>query len=218
MSLVLSAQKNDCIYDPCFIEECFGASERVRVFGIKNERRRQESIAGLFALKNALGGRVSAIIQRDERGRPYFCGSVGMDFSISHSGAFSVAALVDSSHGRVGVDIELADEKKEDTHRRIANRYFSEDEQRMLERSRTPFEFYKIWTAKEARAKLTGVGLAQRLSIDKAQTADENEKYYFQHFLLTYQSEKYVLTVCTDKNEEINFDCSDNMMITALIS
>ena len=216
MSLVIFAEKNDRPCDASFVGEVFGSFELERINGIKNERRRNESVWGLVALKNALGDKASAPIQRDGRGRPYFRSDMEMDLGISHSGSISVAALVDTQGVRVGVDIEKVDEKKEDTHRRIAKRYFSEDEQTAIVTSGSSLEFYRIWTSKEARAKLTGEGLAELICADKAQKNDKDEALWFTHFLLTYKSESYILTVCTDKEEKINVNCSEEITFTVL--
>ena len=218
MSLVLSIEKNSRSYPADLVEEWFGVAESRRIFSIKNERRRAESIAGLVALKNALGDISSTSILRDSNGRPRFADKTGIDFSISHSGILSVAALTKSPSGRVGVDIEKVevDEKKEDTHRRIAGRYFSDEEKLAFYASSTSVEFYRIWTAKEARAKLTGVGLAALLSSSQPLNISQNEEYHFMHFLLTYNDEEYVLTVCTDEDDVINFVCGDDIKITRL--
>ena len=216
MSLVVFVQENDRSCDASFVREAFGDCELERILGIKNDRRRIESVWGLVALKNALGDKRSVLLKRDERGRPYFPSEKDMDLSISHSGSISAAALACGLLPRVGVDIEKVDEKKEDTHRRIANRYFSEDEQVALKTSESPVEFYRIWTSKESRAKLTGEGLAELICADKAQKNDKDEALWFTHFLLTYKSESYVITVCTNRDEKINFNCSEKMTFTVL--
>ncbi len=218
MSLVLSIEKNSRSYPTDLVEEWFGIAESGRILSIKNERRRAESISGLVALKKALGDMGSGSIVRDPNGRPRFADKPGVDFSISHSGILSVAALTDSPSGRVGVDIERveADEKKEDTHRRIADRYFSAEEKLCFSALQTSVEFYRIWTAKEARSKLTGIGLAALLSLEQEDKTSRNEEYLYKHFLLNYENEKYVLTVCTNVDEKINFACGDDIEITPL--
>ena len=212
MSLWLSVEENVSAHESFSVLETFGERESRRIFDIKNERRRAESLAGLVALKNALGDKDAREIVRDARGRPSFLYNGDMDFSISHSQSLSVAALIDSL-GRVGVDIERIDEKKEDTHRRIAKRYFSDEERQRLASSPTPIEFFKIWTAKEARAKLSGNGLAEIISLDRA---EKNEEGNVRHFLLTYKNEKYILAVCTDKDDEIDFICSEAISVSAI--
>ena len=218
MSLVLSIEKNVRSYPVELVEEWFGTAEIRRILAIKNERRRAESIAGLVALKNALGDMTTVSISRDANGRPCFADRTGIDFNISHSGNLSVAALIITPSGRVGVDIERVEvgEKKEDMHRRIAERYFSTEEKLSFDASPTSVEFYRIWTEKEARAKLTGVGLAKLLSLGREDNEIQNEEYHLEHFLLSCENEKYVLTVCTNEDEKIKIACGDDITIALL--
>ena len=214
MSLRLAVLENTNLNTSFSVSKTFGELEERRVLTMKNERRRAESLAGLEALYKALNGRRVGDIERDSEGRPFFVGDVGIDFSISHSGCLSVAALLEGNLGRVGVDVEKIDEKKEDTQRRIAGRYFSDEENLAFLRHSTPLEFYKIWTAKEARAKLFGFGLAQMLSVDR--TVKRNEDVFIFHFLLTCKNEKYVLALGTSKDEKIDFICGDGISVSAI--
>ena len=215
MSLNLCAIDNVSVRELSFVEETFGPFESRRILAIRNERRRAESVAGLVALKEALGGRTAGNIERDELGRPSFVGVDALDFSISHSGDLSIAALIDGPSGRVGVDIERIDEKKEDTHLRIAQRYFSKEEQAVLEASPVSIEFYKIWTAKEAKAKLLGVGLSKMLSSENSFEKSDH-KFILKHFLLTYKGDRYLLALCVNKNDKLNFICGGNINIDAI--
>lgn len=86
-----------------------------------------------------------------------------IDFNLSHSGALAVLAVTDGPE--VGIDVELLDWSQR----------FAEDLQGLAEHCLTPSEqellfaapaservriFFGIWTAKEARMKLTGEGFA----------------------------------------------------------
>lgn len=213
MSIVLCVIDNVRMYESSFVEKTFGTLESTRLLGIKNERRRAESLAGLVALRDALGDRAAGDIERDGRGRPGFAGSTEIDFSISHSGKISVAALIDSPLGRIGVDIERIDEKKEDTHKRIADRYFSKEEISAFEASGDSLEFYKIWTTKEARAKFFGIGLAEILSAERSFEKNDCNEYLLMHFLLTYKGESYMLTVCVNREEKLDFICGRDMTL-----
>ena len=213
MSLRLAALENTNFNTSFSVSKTFGDLEERRILAIKNERRRAESLAGLESLYKALDGRSVGDIARNSEGRPFFVGDTGIDFSISHSGKLSVAALLEGSIGRVGVDIEKIDEKKEDTHKRIAERYFSDEEKLAFLNSSSPLEFYKIWTAKEARAKFFGFGLAQMLSTHRSAKKDEDASVL--HVLLTCKNEKYVLAVCTAKDEKIDFICGNGISVSA---
>ena len=215
MSLTLCIEENVNIHPSFSIEETFGALEGRRIAAIKNERRRAETVAGVSALKKALLDRVAGEITRDARGRPHFSDASGVDFSISHSGALSVAAVFDCPSARVGIDIEIIDEKKEDMHRRITERYFSDEERAVFSACPTPLEFFKLWTAKEARAKLSGLGLAEIISNERT-SLEKDKEYFISHFLVTYNSEKYILAVCTDKNEKIDFICGGAVRVSAI--
>ena len=212
MSLRLAVEKN-VNFDTLFsVPSIFGETESRRILAIKNERRRAESTAGLIALKRAVGDIRAGQIVRDARGRPRFAEALGVDFNISHSASLSVAAV--NPLGRVGVDIERIDGKKGDTHRRIAERYFSDEEKLDFLNSPTPLEFFRIWTAKEARAKLFGYGLAEIISLERA--AKKEEECTVLHFLVNCEDEKYVLTVCTDGDDKIDFICSDGINVSAI--
>ena len=81
-----------------------------------------------------------------ERGKPY---TKKFPISISHSGEF---VLVGIHNGDIGVDIEVI----KSFDKRIITRYFTRNEQEYI---KTPADFFKIWTVKEAYLKLTGEGL-----------------------------------------------------------
>ncbi len=181
----------------------FGEAENKRLEKIKNPTRRHESEAGLLALEKAIGNRAFCDVVRDEYGKPRFERNIGLDFNISHSGSLSVAAVCDGEEGRIGVDIELVKEERSHSLLRIAERYFSESEKEHFCKSRDVLEFYKAWTAKEARAKLLGVGLAKALGEKK----EPRRAFFTSHFLVEHLGEKYFLSLCTEtgEGEEIEF-------------
>lgn len=73
--------------------------------------------------------------------------------SISHSGDFVAAALSDTP---VGIDLEVKREYKPTVYKAL-----KEEEREYIAKSKDEATaFYKIWTAKEAYVKLSGVGLA----------------------------------------------------------
>ncbi len=192
-----------CISTETSINSVFGEAENRRIEKIKNPTRRKESEAGLLALKKALDGKSFCGIVRDEYGKPRFEKDIGLDFNISHSGRLSVAAVCDREEKRIGVDIELVKEKRLDSLLRIAERYFSESEKEHFLKSRDVLEFYKAWTAKEARAKLLGVGLAKALDEKK----EPRRAFFTSHFLVENLGEKYILSLSTETGggEEIEF-------------
>ena len=82
-------------------------------------------------------------------------------FNLSHSGSF--AALVVSSRGEVGVDIETARKR---SYLKIVERFFHKDEVTQLyncDETEREKLFYRMWTLKEAFFKATGMGISQGL-------------------------------------------------------
>lgn len=79
-------------------------------------------------------------------------------FNLSHSGEYVFCAISDRE---VGVDIQQFRPVDEV---RLTRRFFSEEEQKALERCLDREEqrklFYRLWTRKEAYGKLTGEGIA----------------------------------------------------------
>ncbi|TNE41612.1 MAG: 4'-phosphopantetheinyl transferase superfamily protein [Alphaproteobacteria bacterium] len=92
------------------------------------------------------------------RGKPFIEGA-GIRFNMSHSSDIAVYAV---SMEEVGVDVELFDRDVEIED--LARHYYTEAEQEVLlnladEREKQEL-FFWLWTAKEARMKVTGEGLA----------------------------------------------------------
>ena len=92
-------------------------------------------------------------LARDSLGKPYFCGS-DIFFNISHTKTKFAVAIADSE---VGIDIEdktLTKEKMQS----IAKRFFLPIEaESVFDRD----SFLRIWTFKEAYAKMTGAPLSE---------------------------------------------------------
>ena len=97
----------------------------------------------------------SVIIRKNKNGKPYLHHS-DVHFNVSHNDSSFLIAI--SSFGRVGVDIEIPDDRESEPE--LLDYAFSEHEKRELE-SGTPF--LEIWTRKEALLKAVGVGLLNNL-------------------------------------------------------
>ena len=97
-------------------------------------------------------------IKTEAQGKP-FIDAKELYFNMSHSKDVAVFAL--SNRGHVGIDVELFDRKVEIDD--LSRHYYTSSEQEVLaslagmERSQM---FFWLWTAKEARMKVTGEGLA----------------------------------------------------------
>ncbi len=204
--LSVSTEKN-CI-------ESFGEAEEKRIEAIKNPTRRQESVAGLTALKKALGNRAFCSIVRDQNGRPRFEKDMGIDFNISHSGSLAVAAVCDGNDTCIGVDIELVKTEKLQPLLRVAERYFEDTEKEKFYKTHDVLNFYKAWTAKEAKAKLLGVGLAKSLGEKK----EPPRAFFTSHYLVLHSGERYVLCLCSavDGREDIDFITEHDTSVSPL--
>ncbi|MEX0582815.1 MAG: 4'-phosphopantetheinyl transferase superfamily protein [Sneathiella sp.] len=97
-------------------------------------------------------------IKTETQGKP-FIAFAELYFNMSHSKDVAVFAV--SNRGHVGIDVELFDRKVEIDD--LSRHYYTSSEQELLanlagvERSQM---FFWLWTAKEARMKVTGEGLA----------------------------------------------------------
>lgn len=185
-----------------------GSGEIERLKKIKNQSYFSQSLAGLLALRQAWGGELP-IISRDGDGRPYFRDGTA-DFNISHSGAVAVAAICDD--GRVGIDVEKMDFRA-DRHRMIADRFFSENEKKLLDMSEEQERcFFEIWTAKEAAAKCVGGGLSRALGNFDTVASE----LVFNRFLVAVGDDKYLLTVCTELPRKIEIVGDQNVIINRI--
>jgi 4'-phosphopantetheinyl transferase len=139
-------------------------AERERAARFGTPLLRDRYIAGRAALRQLLGARLAVPpgavdIRRGLRGRPYAEGASGLDFNISHTGAFAVIGMTTS--GRIGVDVEH--EGRQLNVAGVARKFMTTGEQIRLqalepeERRRT---LLQLWTCKEAMSKATGDALS----------------------------------------------------------
>jgi 4'-phosphopantetheinyl transferase len=96
---------------------------------------------------------------RDGRGKPFLLDAQGLHFSVSSSHGWWLAAVGGQA---LGIDLEWVRPCPELAS--VARSYFSDAELARVAAAAGPMErlrtFYQIWTALEARLKLSGVGLA----------------------------------------------------------
>ncbi len=182
--------------------ERFGEGERERINKISKAVPKALSLGGLIALScavDALGNENSDLtVLRDSFGKPRFAGEGAPSFSIAHAGGISVAALSLTGES-VGIDIERIDGTRDID--RIAAKFFSSEEKdRLYLASDKVAEFYRIWTAKEALMKYGGEGMISVMSADS-----ENSKCVFSRYSFSFDDEEYILTLCTNGEEEIRF-------------
>lgn len=209
MSIKVCIVDNTCVDVGNMLGFTFGDKELSRLDKIQNKGRKSESLAALEALRNITEDISDRHIERDALGRPHFKNAKEIDFSIAHSGSLSVAARVDSNFG-IGVDIELIKEKD---NTRIADRFFTEKEKSFLDRMKNNDGFYMLWTAKEAKAKRVGVGLSALLA-DKSDLSEGNDR--FLQFSVEYKQSVYMLTLCVEREEKVEFLCDDSICVECL--
>lgn len=87
-----------------------------------------------------------AKIEKTPGGKPYFADKQGLFLSLSHSGEYAVCAVSDVP---IGVDIQ----KWQDTKHSILKRILCPGEEGT--------DLFRLWTAKEACVKCTGMGLSK---------------------------------------------------------
>jgi len=106
-----------------------------------------------------------AVIERTEKGKPFFTGlqaagqegTPAVHFSVSHSGDWWGCLMAAES---VGFDLEVIREKV--NYEKIARRFFTEDECELILTNGAD-AFFDVWVRKEAYVKYLGSGLAEGL-------------------------------------------------------
>jgi 4'-phosphopantetheinyl transferase len=131
-------------------------------------KRRDRAIAGRGLLRGMLAGYLGEspeeiLLSEGEFGKLHLSDHLEPDslsFNLAHAGDHLLLAVCLGCE--VGVDLELVREDLD--FRPMAERYFSEREQRelfSLPRSGQRAAFYRCWTRKEAYLKGTGTGFSQ---------------------------------------------------------
>lgn len=91
-----------------------------------------------------------------ENGKPVYANCRDVHFNLSHSGDY-VACVV--SEREVGIDVE----GHRQVRKGIAERFFSKEEFEWMSKGDYVDRFFRLWTIKEAYAKLVGKGIAQMI-------------------------------------------------------
>ena len=118
-----------------------------------------------------------------DNSRPCFLQHNLPDFNISHSKNWVAVAI--SLNGRVGIDIEVARQRK--NYLNVAESIFADDEyQWMLKQSDTLTAFWQLWTLKESALKLYAKGVWQMKSVkvdieNQLISAPFGQDFYYQY-------------------------------------
>ncbi len=124
----------------------------------------QRSLLGEMLVRKIAGKLLSVSpdqleFSKTEKGKPFIAGNNGVYFNVSHSGDWVAVAF---GPGEVGIDIE----RIRQVNYRIAERYFSSEENTELNRLNEIDKlhyFFELWTLKESYLKLIGKGLTKSL-------------------------------------------------------
>ncbi|NUN66100.1 4'-phosphopantetheinyl transferase superfamily protein [Pseudanabaena biceps] len=153
--------------------QLLSVDERSRADKFKFEHLKRNFVAARGNLREILAQTLNcqpADIQfsYSDRGKPYIQNQQ-IYFNLAHSQNLAIYALC--SDREVGIDVEYIKFKTDVDN--IAQRYFSEAEQKLIQHlSNHPQEkylaFYKAWVLKEAYGKATGQGIANVLDLDVA--------------------------------------------------
>ena len=118
-----------------------------------------------------------------DNSRPCFLQHNLPDFNISHSKDWVAVAI--SLNGRVGIDIEVARQRK--NYLNVAESIFADDEyQWILKQSDTLAAFWQLWTLKESALKLYAKGVWQMKSVkvdieNQLISAPFGQDFYYQY-------------------------------------
>lgn len=162
------------------------------IFARKNQDSVKESLSALLLLSYLTGKydvkNSSFILKRGEGGKPYFLDS-SLNFSLSHSNGYAAAAVSDL--GEIGLDIEASDTSPERAEK-LSRRFLGSDE--LAEFDGTPESFLRIWTKKEAYAKMCGISLSELIASEKDGIGTEREKVKFYYF----EADGHPITLCSE--------------------
>ena len=185
------------------VENAFPSPENREYFnGIKSRKNQysiKESLCALLVLaeliKRAEFDPANLILSRQDSGKPHFLNSQ-IEFSLSHSGEYSVAAICDNSG--IGIDIETSEISREKAEK-LAQRFFSADE--IKEFQAAPESFLKIWTKKEAYAKMSDIPLSDLIANERKCPSETRKNAFFE----ILEINDIPLTVCRENPCEIKY-------------
>lgn len=177
------------------------------VLSLRNKKEKERSICAGLLLRHAFLEAGYGIkdwqqvqIEKGVYGKPYMKGYDDFQYSLSHSGEWTVCAV---DIMPIGADIQEMKSWK----LQLAKRFYHADEyDRLLaikenDSDRRTREFYSIWTAKESVAKWNGRGIGAGISgyvtaQDYSHVYDVKERQMV-HIRLYNELEGYMTCVCS---------------------
>ncbi len=151
---------------PLDISQCWQAlssEEKARADRFRFDLHRNRYVRAHGQMRHILAAYIDLpanriAIETGARGKPFISGHK-IYFNMSHSADSGV--FVVSRSGEVGIDVEMFDRKVEIED--LSRHYYTDAENAVLARLEGQARremFFWLWTAKEARMKVTGEGLA----------------------------------------------------------
>lgn len=136
----------------------FDRDRLVRISQCKNDKAKQKLVATGALLVQVLRKYELDLADASyaEYGKPFIANNKGIYFNLSHSGAYIVIAV---SGQPVGVDVQ----KKVRVHEGVIDKICEKEEADLI-RSDFMDVFHKVWSYKEAAAKLMGDGLCNGMN------------------------------------------------------
>ena len=161
--------------------------EKQKALRLRSEMDQARSIVSRGILRNILGWYLSVDPASIEfsygaMGKPFLVTGQGLDFNVTHSDDLILYAF---TYGRrVGIDVEHMNELPE--FHDMARHLFSSHEQDLLTRlpaSDQKKTFFRLWTLREACAKMQGDGLVDELkNMDILSVLKEQDDWTFETF------------------------------------
>lgn len=141
-------------------------------------------------------------VEISEKGKPYFTDYPQIHYNIAHSGQYAVCVVSDHN---VGIDIEGLRKSKDAIG--IAKHFFSPDEcswlniadsgsvysVKNLSEEELHSRFLRLWTLKEAYAKVTGDGISKGMSKGRFIYKDNRLQFEDESLNLMYDIKEYTL-------------------------
>ncbi|MBP9741867.1 MAG: 4'-phosphopantetheinyl transferase superfamily protein [Burkholderiales bacterium] len=132
-------------------------------------------------------------IEFTQHHKPYIAkpATINLKFNISHCYNYVVLATYEGADYEIGVDIEMVNNNININE--MSSIVFSATEQKLIDNSQ--YNFFKLWTKKEALIKAMGTGFTTdfykdtQLNLSTLETQND-------YTIITYTLENYFLSVC----------------------
>ncbi|SFU45573.1 4'-phosphopantetheinyl transferase [Clostridium sp. DSM 8431] len=152
--------------------------------------------------------------------KPYLINKDNINFNVSHSGKYVVAAFDNEA---IGVDVEKIN--KDTEYKVLAKNFYTKNEYLRIENlneEKSIIEFFKLWTFKESYIKFEGKGLSIPLNSFEIEKNNENNTYYLKdnekniYFNNFNIDEEYELSCCSRKKDAILKEITFNDLIYSM--